>query len=326
MRAHTHIHLGCIFFEILEIQGLTVNGTDMGAYLKSIPFIFYGWTTLLVVLLVILGIIPALVPIKKHLKLVEEKGQVFPDGEAYEKLNQKALEQQDLNEDVDKTKARPYHFLLPMLAMIVVTIASGIDVLKGVIVAVILAFVMNVPTKRITFAEFCTASYEGMNYKRAGINLALGTDTFPPDIFQNIRTATMLSRLVEKGDIEDARFADIYRAATLGGAKFLGRDDLGRLAPGAKADIIFIDLGDFSTGAIEDPIRSMFLSASGRDVKMSIINGRTVMKDRIIPGVDLKELKLKGQEYFNKMKSGYPLRDYQGLPLEQLFRPSFKTV
>ncbi|NWQ41112.1 amidohydrolase family protein [Bacillus sp. EB106-08-02-XG196] len=162
-------------------------------------------------------------------------------------------------------------------------------------------------------------------YKRAGINLALGTDTFPPDMFQNIRTGSMLSRLIEK-EVEDSSYADLFRAATIGGANFLGREDLGRLTAGAKADIIAIDLDGFHIGVIDDPIRTMIASGSGRDVKFSIINGRVVMKDRVIPNLDLEEIKSKGQKYFNKMKKGYLERDYQQLPENELLPSSFKIV
>ncbi|PWW25482.1 cytosine/adenosine deaminase-related metal-dependent hydrolase [Cytobacillus oceanisediminis] len=162
-------------------------------------------------------------------------------------------------------------------------------------------------------------------YKRAGINLALGTDTFPPDMFQNIRTGSMLSRIVDK-EVEDSAYADFYRAATLGAAKFLGRDDLGRLAPGAKADIIAIDLDGFHMGILDDPIRTMIASGTGRDVKLSIINGNVVMKDRKIPNLNLDEIKCKGQKYFEKMRKGYMERDYQQLPENELLPPSFRVV
>ncbi|MEH7333156.1 amidohydrolase family protein [Neobacillus drentensis] len=162
-------------------------------------------------------------------------------------------------------------------------------------------------------------------YKRAGINLALGTDTFPPDMFQNIRTGSMLSRFIEK-ELEDSTYADFFRAATLGAAKFLGREDLGRLSVGSKADIIAIDLDGYHLGVLDDPIRTMIASGSGRDVKLSIINGKIVMKDQKIPNLDLEEIKIKGQQYFHKMKKGYLERDYQQLQEYELFPPSFKVV
>lgn len=161
-------------------------------------------------------------------------------------------------------------------------------------------------------------------YRRRGINVALGTDTFPPDFFQNIKVASMYSRMVE-GNVEGSRYADIYRAATLGGAKMLGRDDLGRLCKGAKADIIVIDLDSYHMGAVDDPVRTMIMCGSGTDVKTSIIDGRTVMKDRKIEGIDTSEMKEKAQKYYNKMKLGYMERDYIHLPKDEIFKPSFKT-
>ncbi|WP_285767358.1 chlorohydrolase family protein [Peribacillus sp. SI8-4] len=162
-------------------------------------------------------------------------------------------------------------------------------------------------------------------YKRAGINIALGTDTFPPDMFQNVRVGSMLSRIAEN-EVDGSAYADLFRSATLDAAAFLGRGDLGRLAPGAKADIIAISLDSLHMGVTDDPIRTMFVSGSGRDVTLSIINGRTVMKDQRIPDLDLNEIKTRGQRYFNRMRSGYMARDYQKLPEHQLFKPSFKRV
>lgn len=162
-------------------------------------------------------------------------------------------------------------------------------------------------------------------YKRRGIRMAMGTDTFPPDFFQNIRTASILSRVLT-GEVKDSTYADMFRAATLGGAQFLRRPDLGRLAPGAKADIIAIDLSGFHMGNVEDPIRTMFVSGSGRDVKLTIINGRIVMQGREIPGISFAELQQKGLAYFTKLRASYMQRDYQKLPENEIFKPSFPIL
>ena len=60
-------------------------------------------------------------------------------------------------------------------------------------------------------------------------------------VLQIMRTASYLGK-VASHDYKAATAAEVFAAATLGGARSLGRDDLGRLAPGAKADIIIIDL------------------------------------------------------------------------------------
>lgn len=161
-------------------------------------------------------------------------------------------------------------------------------------------------------------------YKRTGVRLALGTDTFPPDIIMNIRLGSYISRILE-GSSTDCTFADYFRAATLGGAKALNRPDLGKLAPGAKADMVIIDMSGFHLGPQDDPIRTFMISGSGRDIHTSIINGRVVMQDRQITGVDLDTLQIQGQAYYQKLRESYRDRATQKLPEEQFFPPSFQT-
>ena len=68
--------------------------------------------------------------------------------------------------------------------------------------------------------------------RRAGVTLALGYDSGPPG-----SSAQELMRLLEAG----LSVGEGLRAATLGGAAALGRDDLGRLAVGSRADAVAID-------------------------------------------------------------------------------------
>ena len=70
-------------------------------------------------------------------------------------------------------------------------------------------------------------------YREAGINLALGTDTYPRDLIMQMRTASYFGKVMSH-NLLAASAAEVFDAATLGGARALGRDDLGRLAPGAR--------------------------------------------------------------------------------------------
>ena len=167
-------------------------------------------------------------------------------------------------------------------------------------------------------------------YRAAGVNMALGTDSFPPDLIRGMDYGNNLAKLVT-GDKSAGSAADYFRAATLGGARALGRDDLGRLAPGAKADMIIIDLSKLRTGPIDDPIRTLLMNSGGADVHTVIINGRTVLQDGVmqngqIPGVDAAQMKADGQHYFAKLKAVYPERDVQQRTVEELFPPSFRVV
>lgn len=162
-------------------------------------------------------------------------------------------------------------------------------------------------------------------YNERGINLAIGTDTFPPDFFQNIRVASTISRIFRDEKVEGSSYADIYKAATIGGSQMLGRDDLGRLCEGAKADIIVVDLEGYHMGPLDDPIRTMFVNGSGRDIVLSIINGKTVMKDRKIQNVNLEELKRKAQKYYDKMRLTYMERSPYKASEKQFFNSSFEV-
>ena len=100
------------------------------------------------------------------------------------------------------------------------------------------ASVAHAPYK---YAKMGIAMESFDRYRQQGINLVLGTDTFPQDMVHEMRLAGLACRLVE-GSFRAGKPYDVYNAATLGGARALGRDDLGRLAPGAKADMIVVDL------------------------------------------------------------------------------------
>jgi cytosine/adenosine deaminase-related metal-dependent hydrolase len=126
-------------------------------------------------------------------------------------------------------------------------------------------------------------------YREAGVNIALGSDTYPRDMIMNMRTASYFGKVLQH-DLAAASAAEVFAAATLNGARSLGRDDLGRLAEGAKADIILIDIRNMRFGPVRDPIRSLVECGIGDDVQTVIVNGRVCMQDRMIDGVDVAAL------------------------------------
>ncbi|HBY96015.1 MAG TPA: hypothetical protein DEP84_19015 [Chloroflexi bacterium] len=126
-------------------------------------------------------------------------------------------------------------------------------------------------------------------YRRMGINVAIGTDTFPPDIIEEMRAATWLNKVADR-DRTVASAGEVYEAATLGGARALGRSDIGRLSSGAKADIVIIDLSRFDLGPLDDPIRTLVHCANRRDVETVISDGQIVVERGQLRGVDEAEL------------------------------------
>ena len=83
---------------------------------------------------------------------------------------------------------------------------------------------------------------------------------------------------------------EVLEIATLGGAKVLGRDDIGALAPGMAADIVTIPLDDVGVaGALHDPLAALFFCHVPR-VKHSIVNGRVVVRNGRITTLELPQL------------------------------------
>lgn len=175
----------------------------------------------------------------------------------------------------------------------------------------------------MTSLRYGTALESLPRYRAAGINVALGTDSFPPDMIRNMDVGTHLAKLAER-QTGAGSAAELFRAATLGGARALGRSDLGRLAPGACADMVLIELDDARIGVIEDPIRTLLMHATGANVATVIVNGRIVMEDRQLPGIDADALQTRAQAHFDTMKAAYSERDYRRRDPDALFPPTFR--
>jgi Na+/H+ antiporter NhaC len=146
------------FGGLFEENGIVggAKNTGLGAYAQSIPFMFYGWLAVVVVLLQILGVIPKIGPMKKDWARVETTGDVFPEGT-------QASERESFTEDTgERTGANPIHFLLPIAVMIVVTLVTDIDVLFGVAAGVACAFIQFLVTRKLPFKQLLQASFDGI--------------------------------------------------------------------------------------------------------------------------------------------------------------------
>ncbi len=126
-------------------------------------------------------------------------------------------------------------------------------------------------------------------YRKAGINVALGMDTYPFDMFNEMRFAAVICKVVEQ-DPRTAIAADVFDAATVAGANALGRPDLGRIAPGCKADIVLVDVEKPHAVPMRDPFKFLVLGAYGSDVDWVIVDGRTIVADSRLVTVDVPDV------------------------------------
>src|SRR5436190_5449045 len=152
------------------------------------------------------------------------------------------------------------------------------------------------------------------SYRKAGVNIAPGTDTYPRDMILQMRNASYSGK-VATHKLNAATAADVFEAATLGGARSLGRDDIGRLAPGAKADIIVIALdgrGTLRFGPVRDPIKSLVDCGIGDDVETVIVDGKVCIEDGRSPAIDFADLRSRAQAAGERVGSGWAIWDALG--------------
>ena len=165
-------------------------------------------------------------------------------------------------------------------------------------------------------------------YQEAGVNLTLGSDTYPRDMIMNMRTASYLGKIMSHTYLA-ATAGEVFRAATLGGAISVGRDDLGRLAPGARADIIVIDLtgrNSLRLGPVRDPVKSIVECGVGDDVDTGIVDGVVRMEGGVIPGVDFAALRNEAQQAGEAVWNTVAEWDPLGRTAEQASPWSFPLV
>ncbi|KCB28254.1 amidohydrolase family protein [Bordetella hinzii CA90 BAL1384] len=124
-------------------------------------------------------------------------------------------------------------------------------------------------------------------YRRAGINLGIGTDTYPHNMIEEMRHVGYLARLMAQTP-RATTTGEVFHAATVGGAQALGRKDIGRLAVGARADLVLVDMTHHLMRPSRDPVRSLVYAAADRAVHTVYIDGRRVVHKGEVASLDYR--------------------------------------
>jgi cytosine/adenosine deaminase-related metal-dependent hydrolase len=148
------------------------------------------------------------------------------------------------------------------------------------------------------------------DYVKAGVNMGIGTDTTPHNMLEEIRKAGTFARIASR-DQNNVSTAMLFHAATVGGAKALMRDDIGRLAPGAKADIVVVDLHHPDMMPARDPLRSLVFHAADRAVKGVYIAGHPIVVDGQVTTLDHREAGERLTKAQTQMMASTTSRDYR---------------
>jgi 5-methylthioadenosine/S-adenosylhomocysteine deaminase len=141
----------------------------------------------------------------------------------------------------------------------------------------------------LPFARAGVALHTLPRYLDHGINVGLGCDIWPVDIIEEMRLAWFLGKHTNR-TADRPTCLEVFTAATVGSADALGRDDLGRLAPGARADIVCVDLSGYHYGPVLDPVRALVAFGKGQDVDAVFVDGKEIVRDGRVLNADEDQL------------------------------------
>jgi 5-methylthioadenosine/S-adenosylhomocysteine deaminase len=124
-----------------------------------------------------------------------------------------------------------------------------------------------------------------------GVKVGIGTDgsssSDHQNMFEAMRMAAYVSRVFERAPEDWISTAEAIGMATLGSAAVLGMDQMiGRIAPGFKADIVFLDLDHINFVPLNDAANQLVNTEDGSAVREVMAGGKFVLRDGEVVGVD----------------------------------------
>jgi YD repeat-containing protein len=174
----------------------------------------------------------------------------------------------------------------------------------------------------LTFARRGVKLESFQRYRDHGVNVGIGTDTYPLDILSEMQAACLTGKIADT-NFESATARDVFNAATLGGARALGREDLGRLAPGAKADLVVVGLDTLRVGPYRDPIRALLYCGNGMLVDTVIVGGQVVVENARLRSWDEGQILADVRASSARVWDGFATYDQRGRTVEDVYPPSF---
>src|SRR3990172_954626 len=169
--------------------------------------------------------------------------------------------------------------------------------------------VAHCPKSNAKLGHGCAPLAEFLN---RNIPVGLGSDSVASnntcDLLQEAQYAILFSRVFHgSGQTRMLRAVDGLRAATLGGARAVGREEtIGELREGLQADLAVASLDAKNQLPLYHPEGTLIFASSGRDVILTMVAGREVYRDGQITTVDEERLRARMNEIATKLQKFDP--------------------
>ncbi len=170
--------------------------------------------------------------------------------------------------------------------------------------------VIHNPTSNMKLASGISPVAEMM---RAGVLVGLGTDGAASnndlDMWEEMRLAAFLQK-VDRMDPEVMSAQTVLTMATSGGAEAIGlRDQIGALSIGMKADLIQVSFDDVHFVPTYDVISHLVYVADEQDVATVIVDGKVLMRDKVILTVDTERVAHEARELAKRIPAALAERN-----------------
>ncbi len=161
----------------------------------------------------------------------------------------------------------------------------------------------------------------------AGVNVSLGTDGCgsleSTDMLRVVANTALIHKL--RGD--DYRLwigaEEALLAATQGGAKALGLEDqLGRIAPGYKADLVLYRLDAPAFTPLNSPIRQLVFGENGSAIDSVFIEGKEVVADGQLTRLDQRSISQRIEQAMSRLRPAI----VEAERLTEILRPAYERI
>ncbi|MGL5468970.1 MAG: Na+/H+ antiporter NhaC family protein, partial [Shewanella sp.] len=170
-----------VFFGgLLVDNGVAAEGQGISVYMQAIPYMLYAWLAVAMVLLVSLGIVPAIGPMKKA-QLRAANGE---PAEAQVDLDQvqtsdeyaiAAIEEEFKHAD---NQGKLHNFLVPILLLVGFTVYFDIDVWKGLLATLVITLPYYAVQRLMPLSEMMDQMIDGFKSMLPAIGTVIAAFVF----------------------------------------------------------------------------------------------------------------------------------------------------
>ncbi len=129
--------------------------------------------------------------------------------------------------------------------------------------------------------------------KRAGVNIALGTDGSASNNKQDLISEMQLAAILHKGIMMDASAvtaSDAFFAATAGGCASQGRETVTEIKAGIPADLVLLSCDRPGVSSVEDPLSTLAYATDRSDVVMTMVDGCMLFENGEYNTIDAEKI------------------------------------